>query len=117
MKTLLVLSLSAVSIAADVNDPFAREQVMVCTTGAMSFLFAYGFILSGSLWTAVGLHVFGNIILHQVLGMSGGASILTPVMHRSWPDHYDPAFYAWMTVVIPLEIGAAFAVKRLVVSK
>ena len=86
---------------------------MVCTTAAWSFLFAYGYLLTGSLWTAVGLHVFGNAILHHVFGMSGGTSILTPVMHKPWPDDYDPAFCVWMAVSIPIAVGAALVGERL----
>lgn len=86
---------------------------MVCTTGVGSFLFAYGFVFTGSLWTAVGMHVFGNTILHHVLGMGAGASIFSPVLHDSWPAHYDPAFCAWMTVSITLSICAALVLTRL----
>ncbi|WP_242103549.1 type II CAAX endopeptidase family protein [Lysobacter sp. M2-1] len=85
---------------------------MVCTTGAMSFVFAYGYVLSGSLWTAVGLHVFGNVLLHEVLGMSGKSGIATMVFHEPWPSAYDPAFLVWLGVSIPVAVTGALLVKR-----
>jgi membrane protease YdiL (CAAX protease family) len=85
---------------------------MICTTGAMSFVFAYGYVLSGSLWTAVGLHVFGNVILHEVLGMSGKSGIATMVFHEPWPSSYDPAFLVWLGVSIPVAVTGALLVKR-----
>jgi membrane protease YdiL (CAAX protease family) len=85
---------------------------MICTTGAMSFVFAYGYVLNGSLWTAVGLHVFGNVILHEVLGMSGKSGIATMVFHEPWPSSYDPAFLVWLGVSIPVAVTGALLVKR-----
>jgi len=86
---------------------------MVCTTAAMSFLFAYGFSLTGSLWTAVGLHVFGNVFLHQVFGMSGGSSFYSPVPDAGWPKEYDPGFCAEMSITTAIVFGAGFVMKRL----
>jgi len=71
---------------------------MICTTALWSYLFAYGYLLTGTLWTAVGLHVIGNLVLHQGLGLSGGAALFTPVPHKPWPSTYDPAFWVWVTV-------------------
>jgi membrane protease YdiL (CAAX protease family) len=85
---------------------------MVCTTFLGGCLFAYGFMLTGTLWTAIGLHVAGNIWLHQVLGLSGQRSILTPVMDRAWPDGYDPAFAAWLAIMIPVVAAAALQHQR-----
>lgn len=85
---------------------------MVCTTGTLSFVFAYGYVLTGSLWTAVGLHVFGNVILHEVLGMSGKSGIATMVFHEPWPSSYDPAFLVWLGVSIPTAVTGALLVKR-----
>ena len=85
---------------------------MVCTSGAMSFIFAYGYVLTGSLWTAVGLHAFGNLILHEVLGMSGKSGITTIVLHEPWPDSFDPAFLVWLGVCISMAAIGALLVKR-----
>jgi uncharacterized protein len=85
---------------------------MVCTTAAMSFVFAYGYVLTGSLWTAVGLHVFGNVILHEVLGMGGKPGIATMVFHEPWPSSYDPGLLVWLGVSIPTAMIGALLVKR-----
>jgi membrane protease YdiL (CAAX protease family) len=85
---------------------------MVCTTAAMSFVFAYGYVLTGSLWTAVGMHVFGNVILHQVLGMSGQAAMATLVFHEPWPGTYDPGFLACLGVSISVAVMATLIAKR-----
>lgn len=71
---------------------------MICTTAVGSYLFAYGYLITGSLWTAIGMHVWGNLLLHQILGLTGGASILRVVVHGTWPESWDPAFIAWMSV-------------------
>lgn len=81
---------------------------MVCTTFLGGCLFAYGFMLANTLWAAIGLHVMGNLWLHQVLGLSGQRSVLVPVMDRPWPDSYDPGFVAWLAIMIPAVAAAAF---------
>lgn len=86
---------------------------MLCTTGAMSFIFAYGYVLTGSLWTAIGLHVFGNALLHQGLGLSGGQALATVVFRQPWPTNYDPALVAWLAVAIPVAVAGHLLVKRL----
>lgn len=86
---------------------------MVCTTATMSFLFAYAFVLTGSLWAAVGAHVLGNVALHNLLGMSGGSSIATPVLHGPWPSAYDPAFSVWLAVGIAVAVGGFILTKRI----
>ncbi len=85
---------------------------MICTTAAMSFTFAYGYVLTGSLWTAVGLHVFGNVTLHEVLGASGKSGILNIVFDEPWPDTYDPGFVACLVVTIPLAVIGWLLVRR-----
>jgi hypothetical protein len=74
--------------------------------------FAYGYVLTGSLWRAVGLHVFGNVILHEVLGMGGKSGIATMVFHEPWPSSYDPAFLVWLGVGIPAAVIGALLVRR-----
>jgi membrane protease YdiL (CAAX protease family) len=76
---------------------------MVCTTFIGGSLFACGFLLTGTLWTAIGMHVAGNLVLHHVLGLSGNpASLFTPVFDRAWPTTYDPAFFVWLVIPIPI---------------
>ncbi|HEY8995333.1 MAG TPA: type II CAAX endopeptidase family protein [Lacunisphaera sp.] len=81
---------------------------MVCTTFLGGTLFAYGFLLSGTLWSAISLHVVGNIVLHHVFGLSSQPSLLTPVFDRPWPTAYDPAFLVWLAILIPAVATAAY---------
>lgn len=71
---------------------------MVATTALGSVLFAAAYLLSGSLWTAVGAHAWGNALLHQALGLSGQPALLKVSWRAEWPKHYDPAFVAWISV-------------------
>lgn len=86
---------------------------MICTTFLGGTLFAYGFLLTGTLWSAIGLHVAGNIVLHQVLGLSGQASLLRPVFDQPWPTTYNPGFVAWLAIMVPIVIAAAYCHHRM----
>ena len=46
---------------------------MMLTTGAMHFVYAYVFLATRSLWTAVSMHALGYKLLHQVFGTGGPA--------------------------------------------
>lgn len=81
---------------------------MTCTTFLGGTLFAYGFLLTGTLWSAIGLHVAGNVVLHHVLGLSGQTSLLAPIFDQSWPTTYDPAFVVWLVILIPVVTTAAY---------
>ncbi|HEU5081548.1 MAG TPA: type II CAAX endopeptidase family protein [Opitutaceae bacterium] len=84
---------------------------MVCTTFLGGCLFARVFLSTRTLWTAVAMHVAGNIVLHHVYGASAGsdaASWWKPVFDSPWPSSYDPAFVAWLIVLIPVIAAAAF---------
>jgi len=64
---------------------------MMITTATYSFVFCYAFILTGSLWTATGVHVTSNILLHAVSGLDGaGKAVYKPVFETTWPVNYDP---------------------------
>lgn len=80
---------------------------MICTTGIWSYLFAFAFLLTKSLWAAIGLHVFGNLLLHQTLGLSGGESLWRVVLHSDWPTAYDPAFLTSILVSLLFVLFAA----------
>ncbi len=55
------------------------------------------FILTGSLWTAMGVHVTSNILLHAVTSLDGaGKAIFAPVFHAGWPTGYDPALLSFL---------------------
>jgi membrane protease YdiL (CAAX protease family) len=71
---------------------------MVSTTALGSVIFAAAYLLSGSLWTAVGAHAWGNLLLHQALGLSGQPAWLRVVWDADWPRHYDPPFVVWVLV-------------------
>jgi membrane protease YdiL (CAAX protease family) len=86
---------------------------MICTTFLGGILFAYGFLFTGTLWSAIGLHVAGNIVLHHILGLSGQPSLLTPVFEQPWPTAYDPAFVVWLAVLMPIITVAAFCYHRM----
>jgi membrane protease YdiL (CAAX protease family) len=90
----------------------ATALKMMATTFLGGCLYAYGFLLTHTLWTAVGLHVAGNIVLHQISGASGQKSVWKPVFESPWPTAYDPAFVAWLAVLIPLVVAFAFAQRR-----
>jgi len=85
---------------------------MICTTMAWSYLFAYGFLLTGSLWTALGMHMAGNVMLHHVAGLSNQPSLLRAVMHEAWPINYDPAIVVWFAVTLPILGFAALRIRR-----
>jgi membrane protease YdiL (CAAX protease family) len=86
---------------------------MVCTTFLGGILFAYGFLLTGTLWSAISLHVVGNIALHHVFGLSGGsATLLKPVFDQPWPTAYDPAFLVWLAILVPVVSTAAYCHQR-----
>jgi len=68
---------------------------MVCTTVAMSVVFALACVRTKSLWTAIGVHGFANLLLHNVLGLSGGQqSVLRMQFDGKWPTGYDPGMVA-----------------------
>lgn len=72
---------------------------MIFTTAAASYFFAAVFLATGTLWTAVALHFMGNVALHKISGLDGGAAMLKPVLHSTYP-RYDSGF--WVFVTLPL---------------
>ena len=74
---------------------------MVLTTATYSFVFSYAFILTGSLWTAIGVHVVSNILLHSISGLDGlGKAMLTPAFETRRPVNYDPGLLSFETSAI-----------------
>jgi uncharacterized protein len=72
---------------------------MIATTGAMSMVFSYGFLFTGSLWTAVGLHVAINVSLHTLTGLDGaGKATLWKPIFGLWPTGYDAGFWTVITI-------------------
>jgi len=73
---------------------------MVCTTAGMSVVFAMSFVRTKSLWTAIGVHVSANMLLHRVLGMSGEQqSLFRMQIDGRWPTGYDPGLIAYFSVI------------------
>lgn len=87
---------------------------MIMTTATYSFVFSYAFILTGSLWTAIGVHVTSNILLHAVLGLDGaGKALYKPVFHSKWPVNYDPGFISFLLTAIILATTLFLLITRL----
>jgi membrane protease YdiL (CAAX protease family) len=70
---------------------------MICTTTLFSCVLGLVFIRTGSLWTAVGMHVVGNTVLHRVLGMSGEESVFR-IEFMKPPAAYDAGLIAYVVV-------------------
>lgn len=79
---------------------------MACTTAAASYFFAAMFLLTRSLWGAIAAHFMGNVVLHKVVGLSGGTAALKPVLHGTYPSS-DPGFWGMFLVTFVLA-GFAF---------
>ena len=86
---------------------------MITTTATYSFVFSYAFILTGSLWTSIGLHVTSNVLLHAVLGLDGvEAAIYRPVFNAKWPLSYDPGFTSFLLGSIIILILLFLLIKK-----
>ena len=72
---------------------------MIATTSAMSIVFSCSFLLTRTLWTAVGLHVATNVSLHTLTGLDGAsnATLWKPIF-GSWPTRYDAGFWTAITI-------------------
>ena len=85
---------------------FSTEGLkMVITTATYSFVFSYSFVLTGTLWTAIGAHIASNILLHSISGLDGLArAVFTPVFETSWPVNYDPGLLSFVTSAIVMAL-------------
>lgn len=87
---------------------------MIITTATYSFVFCYAFILTGTLWTAIGVHVACNVLLHAVLGLDGlEKGMFSPVFETTWPVNYDPGLLSVETAAIVMSLFLYFSIKRL----
>lgn len=78
---------------------------MLITTATYSFVFSFAFILTGSLWTATGIHAASNILLHSISGLDGmGKAMLNPVFETRWPVNYDPGLISFETSAIVIAL-------------
>ncbi len=71
---------------------------MICTTTLFSLILGLVFINTNSLWTAVGMHVVGNTVLHTVLGMSGEESVFRMKFVKAPPTGYDAGLIAYVVI-------------------
>ncbi len=78
---------------------------MVCTTAAWSIVFGLAYVRTGTLWAAIGMHAFGNTLLHRIGGMSGEPSLFRIVFTGAWPIAYDPGFVVFVAVGITAAIA------------
>lgn len=80
---------------------------IVALTGLSSLLFCLAYLLSGSLWMAVGLHAGMNFMLHSVLGAGGGRgpSLFKPIYTQTLPVAYDAAFWSLMVIQFAFAIA------------
>jgi membrane protease YdiL (CAAX protease family) len=79
-------------------DAMALAKMML-TTGAMHFVYAYVFLATRSLWTAVSMHALGNTLLHQVLG-TGGPALLSIDYSRPFPESIDAPFLVFFGITV-----------------
>lgn len=78
---------------------------MVITTAIYSFIFSYAFILTGTLWTAIGAHVVSNTMLHSVSGLDGlNRAMFQPIFDTEWPTDYNPGIISFVLGSIIISI-------------
>jgi membrane protease YdiL (CAAX protease family) len=86
---------------------------MIITTATYSFVFSYSFILTGTLWTAIGVHVVSNIVLHSISGLDGlQRAMFIPVFDANWPINYDPGLLSCLVSVVIISFGLYSLIKR-----
>lgn len=75
---------------------------MVATTSVMAVVFSYCFLSTGTLWTAISMHVVLNALLHTLTGLDGEAkpTLLKPVFHSPWPTGYNFGFWTFLGVAL-----------------
>lgn len=85
----------------------ANALKVIVTTGLCSVIFSIAFLRSGTLWTAVGLHMAMNVVLHSLFGGGGGVgpSLLRTVFDGASPAAFDAGF--WSLVAAALIVIAA----------
>jgi membrane protease YdiL (CAAX protease family) len=72
---------------------------MIATTSAMSLVFSYSFLFTGTLWTAVGLHAAADVSLHTLTGLDGeGRPTVWKPIFGLWPTGYDAGFWTLITI-------------------
>jgi membrane protease YdiL (CAAX protease family) len=101
-----ITAVAAVSLAFGILHLPGMEGMqavkMVVLTGLSSVIFSLAYLRSGTLWTAVGLHMGMNLMLHSVLGGGGGQgpSLLTTVVGDGAPPGFDLAFWSFAAAAL-----------------
>jgi membrane protease YdiL (CAAX protease family) len=74
---------------------------MIVTTALYSLIFSYAVILTGSLWTAIGVHVISNILLHTITGLDGAnKAMFQPIFNDKISINYDVSFLTFLITAI-----------------
>lgn len=106
-----VIAIPAVSFAfglLHLSGMFGMSAVkMIVTTGLCSVLFSLAYLRSGTLWSAVGLHMGMNVMLHSVLGGGQGPSRLRMVYDSPLPPPFDAGFWSFVLVLLVMIGGLA----------
>jgi uncharacterized protein len=87
---------------------------MVLTTGAMHFVFAYAYLGTRSLWAAISLHAFANLLLHSVSGLGQGPAAFDVVLRTPPQVAFDLPFAVFLgsAVVVAIMMSRIPAVRR-----
>lgn len=80
---------------------------MIATTGAMHFVFAYAYLGTRTLWTAVSLHAAANILLHSITGLSDHPAVFRSIFTMPMPSAYDLTFWLFFGVAAAVAIVLA----------
>lgn len=85
---------------------------MILTTTIYAFIFSYAYVATGSIWTAIGVHVSSNIFLHAVTGLDGAnKAVFMPIYtHGLLP--YDLSFVLFSLTSIFVAVSIFFLIDR-----
>jgi hypothetical protein len=75
---------------------------IVAITGLSSAMFSIAYLRSGTLWTAVGVHMGMNVLLHSILGGGGGQgpSLLRTEVEQKMSFGLDPTFWSFLATAL-----------------
>ena len=83
---------------------------IIAVTGLCSVIFCLGFLRTGTLWAAIGLHAGMNITMHSIFGAgdSNRSSVLRVVPDGS-PKTWDAWFWSFMVIGTIAAVGIALS--------
>lgn len=86
---------------------------IVTTTAFYSIVFSFAFILTGSLWAAIGTHVISNVILHLLLGLDGANNALfVPVFDAKWPTGYSISLILYVITSVTVALSLYVCISK-----